>query len=331
MNGGLMENPLSNPQSIGLFLLAISKRLERIETRLEKKVAYLSVEDAVTAYKKHLQEGINKKGRTFTQASLDNFRFFLDKVEEHFAQKNVALITTDECAEFLLKYWPDEKASGTRRQRQNQLKVFFSFCIQYLKKKGSPIFHNPCDLLDTVEYHIEVPEWIPIEVMKAFLNSAKREHHWLAFSIMATTGMRINDLMHLRKCDIEGRVLHLRSHGSYRPKSGRKEETAVIPEKVAQRLSQFVRELKDMDNIMPVTEIAIYKAVNSHGKVLGLKIGNHSLKKWCASYWSRKNEPAMVNFVLRHSPSKLRDRYIAPLTTEEVLQLQNIMESELGV
>ncbi len=287
---------------------------------------------AINAYRKHLDEGINKKGRKFSDDSVNNFKFFLEKIEEHFQDKdkNITLITTPECREFLHKYWA-KSVSGTRKQRQNQLKIFFSFCIRHLKEKGSPIFDNPCDLLDTVEYHIESPEWIPIEVMREFLNSAKKEHHWLAFSIMATSGIRINDLMHLRKYDVEGRVLHLRSHGSYRPKSGRHEETAVIPEIVAQRLSQFVRDLKDMDNIMPVTGIAIYKAVNSHGKALGLKIGNHSLKKWCASYWERKGELGMVNFVLRHSPSKLRDRYIAPLTIEEVVVKQRILESELFI
>lgn len=326
----MQENLMTNPQTTNMLLIAIAKKLENIETRLDKKVAYLAVEDAVNAYKKHLDEGVNKKGRRFSNDSVTNFSYFLERIVEHFpqVQQNVALVTTDECAEFLHRFWPDKEAS-TRRQRQNQLKIFFSFCIQYLKKKGSPVFHNPCDLLDAVEYRPEPPGWIPTETIKKFIDGAKREHHWLAFSIMATAGLRINDLMNLRRMDIDGRVLHLRSHGSYRPKSGKKEEIAVIPAKVAERLSQFVRDMKEKERIIPVTEIAIFKAVQAHGKALGLDIGNHSLRKWCASYYARKNEPGMENFVLRHSASKLRDRYVAPLTIEEAIDKQVVMEGEL--
>ena len=37
----------------------------------------------------------------------------------------------------------------------------------------------------------------------------------------------------------------------------------------------------------------------------------------------------MVNFVLRHNSTKLRDRYVAPLVIEEVTTKQEIMEKEL--
>ena len=40
----------------------------------------------------------------------------------------------------------------------------------------------------------------------------------------------------------------------------------------------------------------------------------------------RKGEIGMVNFVLRHNSTKLKDRYVAPLLVEEVTGKQDIME-----
>lgn len=318
---------LNNPQAIPLMLMALMKRLERIETRLEKKVAYLSVEEAVNAYRKHLREGISRRGRNYSHTSLQNFEWPLQKFEGHFEGKNVAEITTDECADFLGQYWGNLKSL---KQRQIQLRVFFNFCIKFLKKKGSPVFHNPCELLDSLPSMIIRPDFIPVEIMRQFLSGAKREHHWLAFSILATSGLRINDLMNLRKCDIEeGRVLHLREHDFYRPKSGKTEEFAVIPGIVANRLIQYLNGKNDNEIFIPVSEIAISKAITTHGKQLGIDISPHSLRKWCATYWDRKGEEGMQNFILRHSAVKLQDRYIAPLTIEEVIEKQNIMEMDL--
>jgi hypothetical protein len=53
------------------------------------------------------------------------------------------------------------------------------------------------------------------------------------------------------------------------------------------------------------------------------------LRKWCASHWERKGEEGMVNFVLRHSSVNLKGRYVAPLTVEEVMEKQEILEKEL--
>ena len=322
-----MSDSLTNPQSQLLISAAILKRLENIETKLDKKVAFLSVDEAVSAYRRHLSEGTNRKGRRFTLDSRENFSWFLTKFEAHFEGKNIAEITADECAGFLEAYWKDS-SSGTYRQRIVQLRILLNFCIQYLKKKGNPVFHNPCDLLDPVAHQVEQPTWVPVEIMRLFLQSATERHHWLAFAIMLTSGVRINDLMNLRKQDVEGRILHLRMHDTYRPKSGKLEEIAVIPETVSVKLQSQLVGHKDR-LIIPVKEITIFKAVKSHGKRFKLDINNHYLRKWAASYWERKNEFGMVHFVLRHSSINLKDRYIAPLNIQEVMDKQEILEKEL--
>jgi len=78
--------------------------------------------------------------------------------------------------------------------------------------------------------------------------------------------------------------------------------------------------------VIPISEKAVFNAAKDHGSSMGLDLNPHALRKWCASYWERKGEIGMVNFVLRHNSTKLKDRYVAPLLVEEVTGKQDIME-----
>jgi integrase len=160
--------------------------------------------------------------------------------------------------------------------------------------------------------------------MREFIGSAPSFTHKIIFGILATAGLRISELLKLRKMDVSGRVLTLRF-----PKSGLKEETAVIPTRIAAELKFYMRNHTEEQKLIPLAEKAVFNAVRNHGLSLGLDLNPHALRKWCASYWERKGEDGMVNFVLRHSSVNLKGRYVAPLTVEEVIGKQEILEKEL--
>ena len=111
--------------------------------------------------------------------------------------------------------------------------------------------------------------------------------------------------------------------------SGLREEKAVIPSKLAAELKYYMRNHAEEQKVIPLSEKAVFNAVKDHGLSLGLDLNPHALRKWCASYWERKGEIGMVNFVLRHNSTILKDRYVAPLSIEEVKGKQEIMEEEL--
>jgi integrase len=240
-----------------------------------------------------------------------------------FKGRNIAEITSDEIEIFIAQNWPDGK-SGTLKQRKIQLRVFLNWVILYLKKRGAAPFQNPCELLEPVAHQMERPEFIPVERMREFIMSGTCFTHKMIFGILATAGLRISELLTLRKRDISGRVLTLRY-----PKSGLKEEKAVIPQKLAVELKFYLRNHAEEQKVISLSEKAVFNAVKNHGLCSGLDLNPHALRKWCASYWERKGEEGMVNYVLRHNSAKLRDRYVAPLSIEEVMSKQEIMEEEL--
>jgi integrase len=71
--------------------------------------------------------------------------------------------------------------------------------------------------------------------MKKFIGSGDSFTHKLIFGMLATSGMRISELLKLRKEVISRRVLTLRYL-----KSGLKEEKAVIPQKLASKLKFYI-------------------------------------------------------------------------------------------
>jgi len=106
------QDRLENPQLQNVLLMAVMKKLDGIEQKLEKKVAYLSTEEAVIGFLKHLREGVSRKGRSFRKPR--NYEYLMDTFEANFTKKNICVITAEEIAEFVNKTW-ESASPGTIR------------------------------------------------------------------------------------------------------------------------------------------------------------------------------------------------------------------------
>ena len=332
----------------------IANKLESIDKKLEKKVAYMLSEDAVKAFRAYIEEN---------HSNPRNFKYLLEQFDGRFQGKNVCEITADEVHDFMAARWGAGAASTFNKQK-DRLGNFFDFAIKKVKRKGSPSFHNPIELIDKSRKVSDGKqfEYIDVETMKSFLDTFTNLSHWLWATIMMTAGLRVGEVLKLRKMDINGRILTL-----VRPKSGRSVEVAVVPQLVADVLSEYIeknctderlplwegrlrREAKNYLNEMGVDDFHAMKddpfwkkelnsamdgmtkkcgrAITSHGKQVGLKLSNHSLRKWTATFYSRHGNTEMQRFVLRHSSvageiTALEARYIAPLSVVEASAAQS--------
>lgn len=313
---------LENPQVQGLMLAAVMKKLDAMDKKLERKIAFLYVEVAVAEYLKHLKEGVSRRGKSYRNPR--SYEYLMDAFEKEFKGRNLCELTGEEVQNFIDRTWRDSKSS-TIRQRQQQLHGFFEWSSKYLLKRGSIAFANPTELMEPIAVEVERPDFMPVETMRKMFRRAQMPYK-LIFSIMATSGLRVSECVNLRKEDVKGRVITILS-----PKSGAKQEIAVIPAKVARDLAFYASRRSPGQRIFLITDRSVLNAVHSISEELELEktLKSHSLRKWCISYWARKNEPGMESFVSRHSHVTLRSRYVAPLTAEEAMEKQKIMEGEL--
>ena len=117
---------------------------------------------------------------------------------------------------------------------------------------------------------------------------------------MARGGMRISEILKLSRSDIEDRKLILRD-----PKSGKEREMVFIPQKTADRLKEYVaaKNIEADRGIFPISYTVARVVVNKAGKVVGIHLRPHDLRRHAATYASRSGVPLEIvsKVILRHA------------------------------
>jgi integrase/recombinase XerD len=116
----------------------------------------------------------------------------------------------------------------------------------------------------------EIPQWkiLAKEIVDEIIFRTTKPRNRLILELMARGGMRIGEVLKLTPADVDERKLTLRD-----PKSGRGQEVVFIPQKIADRLKEYIREkgIKPEGRIFPIT----YTAARAMVKKFGLLAGVH--------------------------------------------------------
>ena len=136
---------------------------------------------------------------------------------------------------------------------------------------------------------------------------------------MARGGMRIGEVLNLTPRDVEDRKLTIRD-----PKSGRPLEVVFIPKKVADRLNQYIRNkgIEPDQRIFPITYAAARIVVKKAGKLVGINLNPHDLRRHAATYASRAGVPIEIvsKIILRHTNLSTTQRYLGKISDVEALR-----------
>jgi len=141
----------------------------------------------------------------------------------------------------------------------------------------------------------------------------------LMLELMAGGGMRVSEVLGLKPDDIEDRRLIL-----HEPKSGREQEVVFIPQKLCNRLVNYVRDRNIPNNqrIFPITYAGARKVVVKVGEMLGIKLRPHDLKRHAATYASRAGVPIEIisKIILRHSDLSTTQQYLGKVSDIEAIR-----------
>lgn len=131
----------------------------------------------------------------------------------------------------------------------------------------------------------------------------------LILELMARSGMRVSEVLKITPYDIEERKILIRD-----PKSGRQTEAVLIPQKVANRLKAYIRNKSFEANqlIFPISYSAARVVVKKAGKLVGINLRPHDLRRHAATYASRSGTPIEIvsKVILRHSNLATTHRYL---------------------
>jgi site-specific recombinase XerD len=166
--------------------------------------------------------------------TIKTYQSILSKLTTQFGERDLNSLTPEEILSFFTKINEGTKQT-TKRTRYSQLASFFNFIIQNLGHD----FRSPCDAPMLKKFYRSpgLIRWTILEkeVVDEVIFRTIKPRNRLMLELMARGGMRISEVLQVTLSDIEDRKLTLRS-----PKSGKERETVFIPQKVADRLKEYV-------------------------------------------------------------------------------------------
>jgi integrase len=207
----------------------------------------------------------------------------------------------------------------TKRARFTSLLAFFNFT----KNNFDPDFTNPCDspmlrkLFRTkVKTQFDILEK---ETVDEIIFRTRMPRNRLILELMARGAMRIGEVLAIVPNDITERKILLRE-----PKSGREQEMIFIPQKVADRLKDYIK-IKNIglhERIFPICYEAARSVVLKAGRLVGIHLRPHDLRCHAATYASRSGVPLEIisKTILRHSNLSTTQIYLGRISDSESLK-----------
>ena len=141
----------------------------------------------------------------------------------------------------------------------------------------------------------------------------------LMLQLMSRGAMRVGEVLNITHRDIEERKITIRD-----PKSDKEAEVVFIPQKVADRLKEYIRDkrIEPDQRIFPITYPAARAVVKKAGKLVGINLKTHDLRRHAATYASRSGTPLEIisKVILRHANLSTTQLYLGKVSDTEAMR-----------
>lgn len=141
------------------------------------------------------------------------YRRDIAKFIDFFSDSSVTSMTTSDIRIFLIKLQEEGLSSTSQARCLSSLKSFFKFLISEKYIKESPV-----EILETPRRWRRLPKLMSIAEVDALMDSPdKNTHHGIRdramLEVLYATGLRVSELVSLKKSDLNLEVGYLRSFG----------------------------------------------------------------------------------------------------------------------
>jgi integrase/recombinase XerD len=252
------------------------------------------------------------------QSTVRGYEAILSRFCDQFGDRNLEEITSHEILSFL-NHMTEHRAQHTKRTRYAHLSAFFNF----IKTTSDDRLQNPCDtpMLRKLFKATPPSHWdiIEKETVDEIIFRTRKLRNRLMLELMARGGMRIGEVLKLTPADVHERKLILRD-----PKSGKEREFVYLPQKVAERLKEYIRQrnIRFDQPIFPICYEAARAMVKHAGEVVGISLRPHDLRRHAATYASRSGVPIEIvsKVILRHANLSTTQIYLGKVSDMEAMR-----------
>ena len=246
------------------------------------------------------------------------YEFTISKFNQDFSNLNLQEVSTDDVLEFMTQITEGRKPQ-TKRIRFSHLTAFFNF----MRNNFDCDFKNPCGspMLRKLFRPKAIVQWeiIEKETVDEIIFRTNNPRNRLMLELMARGGMRVGEVLKLTPNDIQDRKLFLKD-----TKSGKEQELIFIPQKVADRLKEYVhtRKISQDKRIFPICYEAARAMVKKAGQLVGIRLRPHDLRRHAATFASRSNVPLEIisKVILRHRNLSTTQIYLGKVSDSEAIR-----------
>ncbi len=157
------------------------------------------------------------------------------------------------------------------------------------------------------------------ETIDEIIFKSSNPRNRLLIELMARGGMRIGEVLEIKPADVEDRKIIL-----HNPKSGRDAEIVFIPQKIANRLKEYIRDknISSYEQIFKIKYAGARMVIKKAGNLIGVGLSPHDLRRHAATYASRAGTPIEVvsKVILRHSNLSTTQRYLGKISDNEAMR-----------
>ncbi len=188
--------------------------------------------------------------------------------KKEYGNSEISKITSEDVMAFLTKVTDGQKQS-TKKLKFSLLRSFFNF----LKDSFDSNIPNPCDtpLLRKTFKTAKGKSWTILDrdVVDEIIFKTDNSRNRLLLELMARGGMRVGEVLKLKVKNVHGRKLVLSE-----PKSGNQTEIVFIPEKVAERLREYIASINIGNDhcVFPIGYTRAREIVQTAGKIINVNL-----------------------------------------------------------
>ena len=269
-------------------------------------------------YLKHQKSGWTTTVLILKKNTHRSYSVVMGKFCEVHGEQQLNELTVDTILDFLNQL-TDSCKPQTKSIRYGQLAAFFNF----IKNNVISDFISPCDskmlrklFRPKITIHWDILEKDTVDEI-IFRTTKLRDR--LILELMARGGMRVGEVLKLTPGDVQDRKLIIRD-----PKSGKDQEVIFIPQKIADRLKEYIRanKINTHARIFPVCYEAARAMVKKAGKIVGIHLRPHDLRRFAATYASRSDVPLEIvsKLILRHRNLSTTQIYLGKISDAEAMR-----------
>lgn len=250
--------------------------------------------------------------------SVKNIDFTLSRFRELFGDDDISSVHESDVAAFLDMITEGNKPA-TKCTRVTSLRAFYNFTAEWL---GTDI-PNPCNK-PAIKRVFKAPRHAPPkiydkEVIDEIIFRTTNERDRLMLELMGRAAMRVGEVLSIRP-----RNLSLDMPCSLaleNPKSGRSGEKVILHQKLARKVDDYIRKnnIHPDDRIFSISYSTVFRTVRDAGKLVGVKLAPHDLRRHAATFASRGGTPLEIvsKVILRHADLATTQRYLGEVSETE--------------